>query len=398
MSLLWSASQGDDRFATRPGLEGPSGDMRLVADESARRSIQVAPGWSWMPADQMRQDGTSWAACPRQFLKAMVERLAELDLRILVGFELEWALFRDSDSSLPLHRRPAFGASTFPLLHAYFSALIVACSAAGIEIEQIHPEHGPGQVEASLPPAEPLAACDETVLFRLLAATLAEERAMRASFSPQPLVNEIGNGHHLHFSIWQGGANLFGRGESPARMRPGGEAFLAGVLQHLPGLTALGVSSPASFARLRPSQWAGAFGCWGRENREAALRLEGSESPNPHAVNVEWKSVDPTANPYLAVGGLIAAGIDGLASGLTLPMSVLVDPARLNREQQAELGIFGLPTSLEEATEALRQSTVLREAMGEFLHGCVVAVRAGEAASSRPASDEDLLDHYRFRY
>ena len=106
-----------------------------------------------------------------------------------------------------------------------------------------------------------------------------------------------------------------------------GEAFVAGMLQHLPALTAVGVPSALSYQRLQPGHWAGAYACWGNENREAALRLEGAGGPAAaQSANVEWKSVDGAANPYLAAGVLIAAGLDGLARSLELPPAVQDDP------------------------------------------------------------------------
>jgi glutamine synthetase len=293
---------------------------------------------------------------------------------------------------------PAFGTARFGGLHGYFRALLGAADAACVGVEQMHPEHGQGQVEASLRAREPVFACDDTVIFRILASVLAEREGHRASFSPKPFLSEIGNGHHLHVSVWNDDDNLFASGSGSNGMHPIGEAFLAGVLEHLPALTALGASSPVSYVRLRPSQWAGAFACWGVENREAGLRLEGIATGNPTAANVEWKAVDPTANPYLAVGGMIAAGIDGVRRGIELPKPIASDPATLSDAQRSELGIRPLPGSLHEAGEAFGRSAVLREAMGPFLHACIEAVRLGEAEAASSLSDDELCELYRFRY
>jgi glutamine synthetase len=246
----------------------------------------------------------------------------------------------------------------------------------------------------SLSPTDPVRACDEAVLFKLLASWLAEEQGLRASFSPQPFLDTIGNGQHLHFSLWSGCRNLFAARDGS--MDPRGEAFLAGVLEHLPALTGLGACSPVSFLRLRPSQWSGAFACWGPENREAALRLEGADTGRPGAVNVEWKSVDGSANAYLALGGVLAAGLDGLHRDMRLPPPVLGDPADLSEPERHAQGIRTLPRSLEEAARSLDQCRILQDALGTFLHGCVVAIRASEGRSA--ANEDALVNDYRFRY
>lgn len=400
MSILWSASQGNDEFAKPLGLAGPTGDMRLVGVADARRVVSTAPGWAWMPVDQRQQDGSVWEACPRQFATRMVTALGDLGLGLRVGYELEWALIPagHATAASPVDVSPSFGSARFGGLHAYFRALMAAADAAGVGVEQMHPEHGQGQVEASLRARDPIFACDDTVIFRLLASTLAERDGFRASFSPKPFLSEVGNGHHLHFSVWSAHDNLFAAGSGSNRLHPTGEAFLAGVLEHLPALTGLGASSPVSYVRLRPSQWAGAFACWGVENREAGLRLEGTATGNPVSANVEWKAVDPTANPYLAVGGMIAAGIDGVRRELALPKPFAGDPASLSEAERRELGVRPLPRSLQEAGEAFGQSAVLREAMGPFLHACVEAVRLGEARAAAGLSDAELIDLYRFTY
>ena len=145
---------------------------------------------------------------------------------------------------------------------------------------------------------------------------------------------------------------------------------MAGVLDHLPALMAVGAPGVTSYLRQLPSHWAGTYACWGLENREAAVRMvTGSPGATATAANVEVKCFDLHANPYLVFAGLIAAGLSGLAAGASLPEPVDVDPAVLPESELAARGIKRLPTSLREATIAFAGDAVLREAFGDAALG-----------------------------
>jgi glutamine synthetase len=177
------------------------------------------------------------------------------------------------------------------------------------------------------------------------------------------------------------------------------ESFTAGVLTHLPALTALTAPSPASHLRLKPSQWAGVFTCWGRETREAALRVvTGTAGLRGQAANLEVKPVDLAANPYLALAGLITAGLDGLASAAPLPEEITGDPARLEPAAAAARGVRRLPASLAESVAEFRKDERLRAALGPVLADAVIAVREGEIAAVDGLDDERVAAAYRWKY
>jgi glutamine synthetase len=209
------------------------------------------------------------------------------------------------------------------------------------------------------------------------------------------LAGSVENGAHLHVSLWRDGENQLAGGDGLEGLRPDGEAFVAGVLEHLPALTAIGAPSPLSYLRLVPGHWSGAYICWGNENREAALRLEGTGGARAgQGANVEWKSVDGVANPYLALGALMAAGLDGLERGLELPPPVHDDPAAMPDSTRPAR----LPQTLADAAEALAGSDVLRDAMGEYLHSRVVAVRRAEAERDDDVDEATLVSRNRWRF
>jgi glutamine synthetase len=395
-SEVWGLSLADDSFAHDPELYSPSGDVRLRADLDAARVLGCAPGWAWAPIDHHLQSGEVWAGCQRGFLKRMIGRAAELGLELRVAWELEWTVGDDSEGELEaLHTGPGYGAATFDLTGDFLLDLVDGLESSGLPVEQVHPEYADGQMELSLGVRDPLTACDESVLARHVVRTVAGQLGWRASFSPRVVAGSVGNGSHLHVSVWRDGENQLTGGDGPDGVRPAGAAFLAGVLEHLPALTAIGAPSALSYARLVPSHWAGAYACWGNENREAALRLEGAGGPSaPESAHFEWKSVDGAANPYLALGGLVAAGLDGVSRGLDAPQPVSADPVDLPEDERPAR----LPATLPEAAEALAACGALREAMGAYLHDRVVAVRRAEAEGAEGADEAELVERYRWRF
>ena len=395
-SEVWGLSLADDSFAHDPGLYSPSGELRLRADLEAARPVGCAPGWAWAPIDHHLQSGEPWAGCQRHFLKRMIAAAAAAGIELRAAWELEWCVGDDSEGRFQaLHAGPGYGAATFDQTADFLLLLVDGLESSGLPVEQVHPEYSNGQMEASLGVRDPLLACDESVLARHVVRTVAGQLGWRASFSPRVVAGSVGNGAHLHVSAWRDGENQLTGGDGPEGVRPAGAAFLAGVLEHLPALTAIGAPSPLSYSRLVPSHWAGAYACWGNENREAALRMEGAGGPTAAATaHVEWKSVDGAANPYLAAGALIAAGLDGMARDATLPSAVNADPAELPEHERPAR----LPESLADAAEALAADEALREAMGAYLHDRVVAVRRAEAEAARGADEAELVERYRWRF
>jgi glutamine synthetase len=190
----------------------------------------------------------------------------------------------------------------------------------------------------------------------------------RATFSPSVDPDGAGSGAHVHLSVHDEAGTLMSGGDGPFGLRASGEAFLAGVLRELPALVAIGAGHPVSFLRLQPSRWAGIWQAWGHETRETALRFVSGAS-----ANAELKCFDATANPYLVVGGLLAAGLAGVEEDLRLPPPVTGDPAT------GEVPVSRLPTSAVAAADALGESAVLATALGPELHDAICTVRRAEA-------------------
>ena len=321
-------------------------------------------------------------------------------LEVRVGSEIEWFLGRDEHGTpAPAHSGPGYGLAALAGLAEYALGLIAGLGESGVRVGQFHPEYAPGQLEISLPPAGPVEAADLNVFARHAIRASSARHGWQASFAPTVVPGQVGNGGHLHLSIWRGGRNLLAGGDGPHGMTPDGEAFLAGIVAELPALAAVGAPSAASYLRLRPSHWAGAYACWGHENREAALRfITGMTGSQAEAANVEIKCFDQAANPYLAIGCVIAAGVAGIEQRLRLPPETTGDPATCHGPAKPGHAPRWLPETLDQALAALRHSQVIPAAMGAGLYDAFTAVRAAEAETSRGQDAEAIAAAHRWRY
>lgn len=387
--------QGNDLIAPAGDIARPIGDLRLVPDVDAL--ADGGDGWGWAPADQVDEEGVPSPLCGRSFLKRTVERAHAVGLELLMAYELEW--YAESSASEPAHRGPAYGLSPLEEVGGYLIEVRRRLASHGVPVEQAHAEYSPGQLEVSLGLSDALTAADRSVLARSVIRSASSRFGLQASFSPLAHAGMMGNGCHLHVSVWRDGENLLGSGDDALGLTEEGRRFVAGILRELPALVALGCASPVSYRRLGPSRWTGAFRCWGHENREAPLRfIRGSRIARPDAANVEVKTIDASGNPYVVAGAVIAAGLGGIAEDVELPAPLDVDPATMSAAEREALGLDALPGDLDAAAAALESSTILRAALGDELHGAIAAVRAGEAETTRTLDDHQLYDAYRFRY
>ncbi|OII67654.1 MULTISPECIES: glutamine synthetase family protein [unclassified Streptomyces] len=403
MSPVFDTYLADDSVVRTDALGSPDGDLRLYPALDRLVVLAGQPGWAWAPVDRSTQEGDPHPACSRTALRRIVAEAArDHRLSFKAGIEVEWMVAPASsahDAFTPAVRGPAYGAARLIALSDYAAELLTALAAQGVDVEQLHPEYAPGQFEVSVGALDPVAAADRSLLVRQTVHAVSLRHGLRATFSPAVVPDGVGNGGHVHLSAWRDGVNLHAGGGGRYGLHPEAEAFAAGVLAHLPALTAVTAPSPASYLRLRPSRWAGAYTCWGRETRECALRVvTGTKGREGHGANLEVKPVDLAANPYLALGCVIAAGLDGVRSSSVLPREVTGDPALLDAAAADALGVHRLPTSLEEAVGAFRGDALLREALGPVLADAVAAVRLGEARAAQDMTEDQVAAAYRWAY
>jgi glutamine synthetase len=361
---------------------GPVGEVRLVPDPETFRVLPYAPHLGAMLVDHVRLDGEPAPVCQRSFLKRMEGRLAERGTTLEVAFENEFSLATVVDGRfVPIDSGLCFSTISATAAQDYVDELAAALDEQGIGLEQYYSELGHGQHEISTPHAPALRAADEQLLVREAIRGVAARHGLVASLAPKPWPDNAGNGGHIHFSLWDedGSRNRFHDAGATDGLSAEARSFIAGVLEHLPALCALTAPSFNSYRRIVPQYWAGAFVCWGHDNREAPVRVPSVfRGMEEISTNVELKAADASSNPYLALGGLIAAGLDGLDRGLEPPEPVGVDPATLGGQERAHRGIEQLPATQAEALDALATDGVLRDALGPVLADSYLTVRRSE--------------------
>ena len=363
------------------------GECRLVPDLSTLTPLPFARGQAMVACDMTEPDATTpWPGCPRSALKRMLGRLSERGYRTVASYEAEFYVWAPEG---PLDRTPY--ATSYALTPAaeFAAELAETLREMGIRPEQFHAEVGHGNLELSVGEDEALRAADGRVMVLEAIRGVAHKLGLQTTMAPKPYLEGAGNGHHLHVSLYENESPVLF--DETGALREAGAGFVAGLLEHLPAVMAFTAPSPNSYQRLTPGMWSSDYGAYGVDNREAAVRLASPVAGRESATaNVELKPADVTANPYLALAAVLAAGMDGIDRGLDPGEPTMVDPATLSEEERASRGIRQLPASPDEALDALEQNETLKEALGEPLVRTHIAVTRAQAAIAKELSPEEV--------
>jgi glutamine synthetase len=381
-----------------PNPFGSTGDLRLMPDAETRilvRADDKAGALEMVLCDLVETDGTPWECCPRNFLRgALVELERELGARLSASFEHEFQLLPasspkgDSPPALP------FTLEEQRLVQPFPARAMGALVEAGVEPERFFAEYAAHQFEIPVAPAEGVASADRSVVLREVVREVARREGMRASFVPLLDPQQAGNGLHIHLNLLAaGGVSLLYDGARPGSLSEIGGRFAAGILRHARALSALTAASPVSGARLTPHRWSAGAVCLADRNREALLRIPpvltfGGVDPSSQ-LHLEYRGADATANPYLALGAIVRAGLEGVRSGLPVPPILDRDPARLDAAEAERFGVGALPATLEESLNALAEDDVVRGWLGPLLYDAYVSVKHAELEA---AADMDLQE------
>jgi len=372
------------------------GDQRVRIDASALRVID--DGLAWAPGAFFDQDGNPVAACTRGTLGRIESRLAHIDLRAKVGHEMEFVLVDPVGNRLPGDLWAQYGLAGVLEHENFVRDAMAALAAAGVGVEQFHPEYGVNQFEISLSPTTPVAAADQLVLTRILISRVARQHGMRVSLSPKPFADGAGCGAHQHFSLWRGDTPLLSGGDGAHGLTANGAAAIAGILSGLADAQLVLCGSIVSGLRMQPGSWAGAYTCWGTENREAAVRFIPVTYGTPNGANAEVKIVDPSANPYLATAAILGLAIDGIENAATLPPEVTVDPQLLTEAERHRTGAVQLSADPRDVIAALDHSSRLRTILGDSVIDALIAVRRYEQQNYADLNAVALADKFRLAW
>lgn len=381
-----------------PNPWGAVGDLRLVPDKDSEVRVGSWEGASplhFFLCDAVNTDGSPWNSCTRTFLKGALSRLEkETGLRLNAAFEQEFVL-----EGLAEEPGPGFSYEAQRLVEPFGPALISALREAGIEPEVFLAEYGPAQYEVPCAPAGGLIAADRACAMREVTREVARRLGYRASFAPMAEPEGVGNGVHVHMSFTdQEGRSALHDPDRPGNLSLTGSRFAAGILRHLPALCAFTAPSVVSYLRLAPHHWSAGFGYLGERNREAAIRIPplvelSGEDPS-RQLNLEFRAADAAAGPHLALAVLVLAGLHGIKEEIPNPPLIEGDPSEMDEEERQRLGIQSLPTSLEEAIQALEADEVMRSWFSDDLWNCYLSVKRTEVALLEGVSPEEACKRY----
>lgn len=382
---------------------GPVGEFFLVPDTDSFVVLPYAPNSAAMMCDMLTSERQPWAACPRGFLKRMIGRAEDQGMTIQAALENEFYLLRPDDQGgyVPIETGGCFSSVSMTGAADVMDDIVAAMENQDIAIDAYHPELGHGQHELPIRHAPVLRCADNQIWLRETVRGVAHEHGMIASLAPKPLPEQGGNSAHIHWSIWdlESKSNLFHDPKDEYGLSKLGYHCAAGVLAHMPGLLALTAPSYNSYRRLQPHVWSSAYTSWGPNNREASVRIAaGLWGHESESVNLEFKPSDPSNNPYLALGGLIAAALDGVARELDPGQVSLIDPANYSAEEQVARGIERYPTTLNSALDALEQDEVLMNALGSDLSRSYLTVKRSEYASFAAENLDFEIKHHIQKY
>lgn len=384
-----------------PSPWGPFGDLVLIPEPASRIRVDFGPDAAaehFILGDIMQLDGTPWAVCPRSFLKRV---LAEIEIRH--GLKVK-AAFEHEFVYEAVEERPnsSYALDAFRRQGLFAESYLGAMKEAGLAIDTFMPEYGPKQYEVTVGPAIGVAAADQAVAVREIARAVAHNLGGRASFTPILRPDAVGNGVHVHFSLIDAAT---GEPVNYDASHPGGisaraGSFVGGILANLPAITAMTAAATVSYLRLTPNRWSAAYNNLGYRDREAGVRIcpVFQKSEIARQFHFEFRAADAAGSPYLVLGAILAAGLQGLNASLPIPQVCEGAPQNLPEQRLRELNIVRLPQSLTEALDLFEADKVLEDTIGAELKAAYLAHKRFEAKMMEELSLEEQCVRYAKAY
>ncbi len=380
---------------------GSSGDLMLVPAPDGDIRLDFGDGTveHTILGDIVTTGGAPWDCCLRSFLKRALQDLeVEAGLRLVASFEHEFWL--DNAEERP---GDAYAISTLRGLEPFIGDILGALRANGIQPDTFLPEYGPRQFEVTIDPAPGLPAADQAIKLREICRSVARRHGHHLSFSPVVTRGIVGNGVHIHFSlIDREGRPLSYAPDTPGKLSHIQASFAAGILEHARALCALTAPSVISYERLKPHSWSAYYTNIADRDREAMLRI--CPYPDVEGVdvakrfNIEYRAADATASPYLQLGAMVRAGLEGIRRKLPPPRISSGDPGDLTPQERAAHGIGELPASLGEALDALEADRIAIGWLGPSLSTAYLMHKRGEIAMTEGQEVDELCSTYARAY
>ena len=314
-------------------------------------------------------DGTPFVGDPRGVLERVLEKAKAMGYDTFnVGPEAEFFLFQTDEEGKPTTRTndEAGYFDLGPLDHGESTRreICLALEEMGYEIEASHHEVAQGQHEIDFKYAPALQCADKIMTFKLAVKTLAQKNGLHATFMPKPIFGINGSGMHTNMSLFRDGKNVFFDENGSKGLSREAYAFIAGILAHMKGMAAVTNPLVNSYKRLVPGYEAPCYLAWSASNRSALIRIPAARG---NSTRVELRNPDPSCNPYLAVAVCLAAGLDGIARGLTPPPEITGDIYAMDDRPRAARGIPCLPDNLKDALDELEKDALVLDVLGEHV-------------------------------
>ena len=387
-----TASQIEKAVNNQCMFDGSSIEGFVRIDESDQylypdlKSFRVFP---WRPSqgkvarlicDVYNPDGSPFMGDPRHVLKRAIQKARDMGFDAFnVGPEAEFFLFQTDDEGKPTTKTndEAGYFDLGPLDHGESTRreICLNLEQMGFEIEASHHENAAGQHEIDFKYADALTAADNIMTFKLAVKTLAQKNGLHATFMPKPIFGVAGSGMHTNMSLFKDGKNVFYDPNDPRGLSKEAYSFIAGILAHVKGFTAITNPLVNSYKRLVPGYEAPCYLAWSASNRSALIRIPAARG---QSTRVELRSPDPSCNPYLAFAVCLAAGLDGIEKGLTPPAEITENIYAMDAAALEAHGIEALPDSLSSAIKALEADSLIMDALGDHVSSYYIAGKRRE--------------------
>lgn len=380
-SVAIAPAELEEAFEEGIGFDGSAieGLARVVeADMLAHpdaSTFQILPGQyddgavARMFCDITTRAGAPARSDPRTVLRRALDRAADMGFSFYTHPEIEFYLFHPSadphEEFKPLDRAGYFDHSARSAANDFRRAAVAALESMNIPVEFSHHESGPGQNEIDLRYTDALTMADSIMAFRTTIQEVGISQGVYASFMPKPLIDHPGSGMHTHMSLFEGDKNVFYDPLGTYLLSATARKFMAGLLHHAKAISAITNQHVNSYKRLWAGDEAPSHICWGHNNRSALVRVPALRAGKQQSARIEYRAIDSAANPYLAFAVLLNAGLDGIERDLELPEEAFEDVGAMSRNERRALGISSLPVSLDEALDAMQNSELVAQTLGE---------------------------------
>jgi glutamine synthetase len=317
--------------------------------------------------DIYNPDGTPFAGCPRHALKRAITSAAERGFVMNAGPEAEFFLFqtRGGDPTTETHDAAGyFDLAPVDLGEDVRRQIVLALEAMGFEVEAAHHEVAAGQHEIDFRYDDVLTTADNVSTFRFIVKNVARENGLHATFMPKPIFGINGSGMHTHQSLLADDGNAFYDPDAPWQLSRVCLNYIAGLLRHARGFSAITNPLVNSYKRLVPGYEAPTNIAWSEKNRSPLVRVPAARG---NATRVELRMPDPSCNPYLAFAVMLRGGLDGIEHDLDPGPPINKNIFKMSHRERRHLRIDELPANLNEALDELEKDDVVRDALGHHI-------------------------------